>query len=1545
MTQAADELREILENAGVDPDKASRKQIDEALKAYENERGEPDAFYEQSLPEEIEIDGVQKPTRNSEGKQIAATEEGVRNFWKWFGDSKVVDPDGKPLVVYHGTNAQFEAFDVQKIGSSATAEGYGFYFAENEDVAKGYERDGGSILQTYLAIANPIDSKHPAFSKSETESFVRAAVAVQVEKYPDEIEDYRDSYLSNVTDTYSASEADSVGEMVRVLLENETAVDQIAEVANIMGSKELAMQAAEAAGLADGIRVADFQEGDGPVWLAFRPEQIKSVDNRGTFDPADARILNQGERGRIDLFADGSKVIRLFESRDLSTLLHESGHLWLEELRADALDPDALDSVRADWETVAAWFVEQGHPVSQGGVIPVEAHEVFARGMERYFMEGKAPSSALSGAFQTFRAWLLRIYQLVAKLNSPITPEIRDVFGRMLATDEAIADAHSVMESKAMPQADLAMTDVEYQDYQATIGEVRDEAFNALLYRTMETVRKSRTAEWKRERAAVRDGVAEDIGNRPEFKALALLRSKEDNRVALDRQAIVDAMGDDALKMIPKGVPPTVTREGGVHYSTLAETVGLRSGEELLMRLMGIQQREDELRANNDRRSAFDEAVDIETDTLMRERYGDVLTDGSIEEEALSVIHSDKRATILASELRAIARRSGDVATPYAKAREWAERSVRDGRVSDHATGAVMARHRRNEVKAQRAAEKAMLAGDIDEAFNQKQAQMLNHALWRATKDAKDETDKIVRRLGKLAKAKTLSTMDQDYLDRIHDLLGDYDFRPRTRRDVAERAAFMDWVAQREAAGEEVYVPPRLADAKAMNWSQMTYGDLSALDDVIASISHLGRRKKKLLIAQEERDFDELVGEAVAGSSDLTDLAVSNERNKEPGRIARIHAELVKVESIADDMDGGNPNGIFNKVLIRGATDAANKKAMLTESVLKPLSSLYLDMSKQQRKRLLERVDVPEFANPETGQPTNFSRMELLAVALNTGNESNLDKMLRGENWSQQAVDSVLARELEKDDWLFVQAVWNQIDSLWPEIARVERELTGVVPEKVERRVVVTPFGTLEGGYYPLVYDPNHPRSSNRTRDAAADDAERFFGQHGKGVSTPKGHTIERTDFAGPLLYSVEAVLFNHVNRVTTRIAYGRYIRDALKFTRDRRIRDVVRKKLGQELLDQIEPWLRRQVNEAAMNTRDLRGWEQVLRQFRINATLVGLGFRATTMMAQASGLTNSAGLIGGKWVATGMAEWTSKRGEAKAMVFAASPELARRAQEFDRDVNAAFAQMSGKSSRLDSVRSMAFWGIGFIDVHMVAIPTWLGAYRKGLFEGMSEEDASAYGDKIVRTSQSAGRAKDLAALQDSSEGFRIMTMFYSYFNALYQQQRMAVRAAKAGDFRKAGQIAFYAMIAGPLMSALLTGDWPDEEEDFFDWATTRIFFGLWSGIPLVRDFASSAQQVATGRARDLKDALDRADQPVVRAMVSLGTLMDTFYKGMTKDEMPEKWLKNVIETPGYFVGLPTGQVGATVDYLYGVASGEQHPDDSGDFAYGVIKGRQRDQR
>jgi len=110
---------------------------------YQQEYGQ--AFSRTALPATLNIDGKDRPTTNSNGQPIHPTEEGVRNFYRWFGDSRVVDDQGRPLVVYHATNGDFNAFSESK-----RSDGFGYYFGLTEANAKKAATGKGRIIAAYI---------------------------------------------------------------------------------------------------------------------------------------------------------------------------------------------------------------------------------------------------------------------------------------------------------------------------------------------------------------------------------------------------------------------------------------------------------------------------------------------------------------------------------------------------------------------------------------------------------------------------------------------------------------------------------------------------------------------------------------------------------------------------------------------------------------------------------------------------------------------------------------------------------------------------------------------------------------------------------------------------------------------------------------------------------------------------------------------------------------------------------------------------------------------------------------------------------------------------------------------------------------------------------------------------------------------------------------------------------------------------------------------------------------------------------------------------
>lgn len=95
--------------------------------------------------------------------------------------SKIIDENGEPLVVYHGTTKEFTEFDLEKTGSSTDTGmwGKGFYFTDNIDYASNYAKEDGKLMSLFLNIRNPlyINSKSDIPNLPEPETMEEMMIA------------------------------------------------------------------------------------------------------------------------------------------------------------------------------------------------------------------------------------------------------------------------------------------------------------------------------------------------------------------------------------------------------------------------------------------------------------------------------------------------------------------------------------------------------------------------------------------------------------------------------------------------------------------------------------------------------------------------------------------------------------------------------------------------------------------------------------------------------------------------------------------------------------------------------------------------------------------------------------------------------------------------------------------------------------------------------------------------------------------------------------------------------------------------------------------------------------------------------------------------------------------------------------------------------------------------------------------------------------------------------------------------------------------------
>lgn len=277
----------------------------------------------------------------------------TRAFKEWFGDwendaknaSKVVDGNGEPMVVYHGTNAdpKFYQFSHKFSMRNGAALGRGFYFSEDKSVAEGY---GNDVIPVFLNIKKPLEPAKNKITKKGLKRVIR-----HIDPNGDTIADYASSDRG-----YPGKEwyERSLDEAVDAIFSDSQISDSeiLGEMFSVWGGEAALRGVVEVLGY-DGFVPKNTLSDD--VKIAFLPEQIKSAtENVGTFDAGNPDIRYsrgeaereaRGERGGDKVLRDGEGVVYGYwdEARgelhlnedfaDFDTPLHEWAHVWLSWVR------------------------------------------------------------------------------------------------------------------------------------------------------------------------------------------------------------------------------------------------------------------------------------------------------------------------------------------------------------------------------------------------------------------------------------------------------------------------------------------------------------------------------------------------------------------------------------------------------------------------------------------------------------------------------------------------------------------------------------------------------------------------------------------------------------------------------------------------------------------------------------------------------------------------------------------------------------------------------------------------------------------------------------------------------------------------------------------------------------------------------------------------------------------------------------------------------------------------------------------------------------
>lgn len=1304
--------------------------------------------------------------------------------------------------------------------------------------------------------------------------------------------------------------------------------------------------------------------------------------------------LFQDPKDPLGSFNPTERVINLFEKADQSTLLHESGHAFVDILGRLVARGDAPARIVDNYNAMLNWVgAESANDLNLNinGDAAREKQELLAQAFEAYLMEGQAPSAELQGAFQMFRQWLINIYRRVRRLEVEVDPTISAVFDRMLATDNEIAEMEQVnaFDFTASPSVTSIMSDEERARHDALSAAASEAARNERVLEERAAEAREQQAWWQEEYQNALERAEAAVYERPEYKAYYFLTRGEfynGNTPAnlegrrISKQALLDlGYTQQQLNSLPRGARRiyTTKEEAATDPELFAAYFGFADTNEMMDVFLSMRPAKD--------------AIEFDAGTIMRSEHGDPMNDGTMERITEERLFNDERYSAIEMELNALATQTGQQAVGRRLVKAIVDRVFAEETVGGLLTPM---RYQAASVRAAREAERAAAKGDFEKAFMKKRQQLLNHEMFRRSLQARDEIQKISQKMKTYQRRKySPKQVDPEYIGEIKSFLSFFEFGQRSKSGQikAEQAkALMDFIEARQAKGMPIILPGELVEVasldpetgapnvvfKTKHWRDMTMPEIRGLRDMADNLYKIGRDNSAEKKAERRARGEELADGILAstkrrrGKQDPLSIPTRDEKVKESKR-SRFSAWHRKMESMLYQLDGFKNLGPMYRGVFEKLARASDVKTQLVEKARTDFD----DALRLYDKDVLAKMQTAKSAVSIAALGgARLTREQRVTIALNWGSESNREAVLEddarkkqfGALWNEDAIQQIL-ETLDDTDWTFVQKIWTDIDSYWEDISlkdgstidgvkSLEMEQTGIAPPKVEASPFVVGERELPGGYYPLMYD--NLSDARAHKETEQDLLNKLQSGGFTRAATSHGFTIARVGSGGRPVRLDLGVLYAHLDEVSQDLAYREAIQQAAEILGNNDVQEAIRATMGEPYRKSLEAILLATAT-GNMHSSDAAKDLPILRTARLNVTVGVMGFNVRSLLTQPLGLTQSIARIGAKEVGKGVA-WLfanpTKINERIKSVNELSAYMADRAKTMTRELDDMTSKL-GRESRLDKVRQFGYAPMVFLDVVTVAYPTWWGAFdsaMNGRAEGIDagdEKSAILYADNIVRTTQGSGGAQNLSMVQQSSEAMKLLTMFYGYFNTTFNLQAEAYNRARADgsslprallkrDF--IGQTIMLQIIPA-ILAGLLLEKWPDEEELEEDatWAWTK-----WSLAQFVNHGGAQmavVRDVASGITSPFGFSITAADS-FGKAAVDVGKFTVKYIESQVDEdeefELSPAAAKGLARSLGQLGGIPgTSQLVRTGDYLYKLSRDElkREPENVADLLQGAL--------
>lgn len=1225
------------------------------------------------------------------------------------------------------------------------------------------------------------------------------------------------------------------------------------------------------------------------------------------------------------------KVFGVFlnKTADISTVVHESAHVFLEMMRELAARPDASARTKQIWaDTLKALGATEG--------LTREHHETFARGFERWLLEGHAPAKALEGAFTRFKLWLMSIYKSAASLKVDLSPELKSVFERLLATDEEIA-RHQGKEGPAVfaNAEEAGMTPEQWADYQAQ--QVEDTQFatrRAELFALKDRLRETE-AWWKEEHAKQVDLAEQAFEELPAQKALQMAAGringvKFGEPMVLDR-AKVEAVVGKALR------GKLETAVDGANPDQLAVITGYPTGAVMLSAMAGLPSKE--------------QWVAAEADAKMSELHPSVLDDRSkLRELVADGLHSVTEKRIL-TEWAALAKKdpTGQRPTPVEVMKRASVLIVAARSLRSLNANAVLTQER----AAARASAIAAVKGNWREAIDQKRKQLLNAFVYREMLKAVDERERFTDALTAAAKDKARarvgkgSAVIRDAIDFVTETLG----IKQPGQEPMNRDALALAVAEVEEKGETLggwVEPVTKALASKGDWKDLTVDEMRATQEALENLQASARNRATAITTKGRVDREELVAR-LAGEGAASPLAkkapVKNKNEMDAwDRAKKLLSSadkfMLPIPTMIDQLVAGDELGLFDKNTDRGAawheafTDpmrAANSKHIaLLSGVLEPLIKQFEAMPKEIRSRLSEAIDGRALFPNHPAEFLPSTRASLLMLLLNSGNEQNRQMLQEGRQIANEDLMRAL-NMLTHAEVQWAQGVLDSMESLKKEAFDLEERDSGLRPEAVKASPLELAGGTFRGGYFPLKYE-----YLTEPKPSAYGLEDPTYVRPG----TARGHLKARNEFAKARIVTLDPnIIYSHLAQVTRDIAFREVIKSANQLLTAAPVRQTLIERLGEDAPRYFEQWLK-DIGQVSGNPLSSNNPAVKVHIFmRSNLTANAMGFNFANAIGDLANLPTA--LVSTKLSATRLFSALTQFAQAplatreltlqkSAVLRSMEDDLVRRFQGQVRQFN------QGKLSKArEALLKHAFIFKKVIST-LNNTSIWLGAYQQALRDGREESAAVGFADDVVlRTEPSHSAVESSTLTRDRGWVGQSLSLF-GYFNLLYARYSDALTPLSTQEFLSAslGQkvktgtgVAIHALaiaVMSEVLGNLLMGRGPeagdadpDDPENkvkkYAHWLERQLLFAPMRTLPLVGDGAN------------VFEALIMHKQPNVRTSPEVGAALQltrAIEKATSENASEADAAIAVLKGFGLVTGTPTKPLEVQGKYLFDVTTG-----------------------